>query len=85
MGEGWVAEETLAISIYSSLKYQNDFSKAITTAVNQKGDSDSTRAVTDNIVGAICGFDAIDKKWKDNLELFNVLLSVADKINDCEA
>ena len=27
LGEGWVAEETLAIAIYCSLKYQNDFSK----------------------------------------------------------
>lgn len=27
LGEGWVAEETLAIAIYCSVKYRNDFSK----------------------------------------------------------
>lgn len=33
IGEGWVAEETLAISIYCALRYQNNFKKAIIVAV----------------------------------------------------
>ncbi len=37
-GEGWVAEETLAIAVYCSLRYCNDFSKEIITAVNHGGD-----------------------------------------------
>lgn len=77
LGEGWVAEETLAIAIYCSLKYQNDFSKAIIAAVNHKGDSDSTGAVTGNILGALLGFEAIDDKWKKNLELYNVIDEMA--------
>ena len=55
-----MAEETLAIAIYCSLKYQNDFSKGIIAAVNHSGDSDSTGAVTGNILGALLGFDAIE-------------------------
>lgn len=81
LGEGWVAEETLAIAIYCSLKYQNDFSKAIITSVNHNGDSDSTGAVTGNILGALVGYDAIDSKWKDNLELHDVILEIADDLN----
>lgn len=80
LGEGWVAEETLAIAIYCSLKYQNDFSKALIAAVNHKGDSDSTGAVTGNILGALLGFDAIEEKWKKKLELYDVIDEVATDI-----
>lgn len=77
LGEGWVAEETLAIAIYCALKYQDDFSKAIITSVNHKGDSDSTGAVTGNILGAWLGYDAIDENWLKNLELSEVIEEVA--------
>ncbi len=80
LGEGWVAEETLAIAIYCSLRHEDDFSAGITAAVNHDGDSDSTGAVTGNILGAIHGFDAIDEKWKRDLELSDVILEMADDI-----
>lgn len=80
LGEGWVAEETLAIALYCALKYQDDFSKAIITAVNHNGDSDSTGAVTGNILGAWVGYEAIADKWKKNLELADVILEMADDL-----
>lgn len=80
LGEGWVAEETLAIAIYCSLKYQNDFDRAITVSVNHNGDSDSTGAVTGNIVGALLGYAAIDEKWKKDLELIDVILELSDDL-----
>lgn len=80
LGEGWVAEETLAIAIYCSLKYQNDFSEGIIAAVNHSGDSDSTGAVTGNILGALLGYNSIDDKWKDKLELKDVILEMADDL-----
>lgn len=80
LGEGWVAEETLAIAIYCAIRYQDDFSKAVIAAVNHDGDSDSTGSVTGNIVGAWLGFDAIDYKWKKNLELSDIILEIADDI-----
>ena len=52
LGEGWVGEETLAIAVYCALKYRDDFKKALIAAVNHSGDSDSTGAVTGNILGA---------------------------------
>ena len=84
LGEGWVAEETLGIALYCALKYQNDFSKAVTVAVNHNGDSDSTGAVTGNIVGALLGYGAIEDKWKKDLELADVILELADDLcRDC--
>ena len=85
LGEGWVAEETLAIAIYCALKYQNDFKKAVVSAVNHKGDSDSTGAVTGNILGAYLGMSAIPNEYLENLELKNVILELADDLyNDCK-
>ena len=69
LGEGWVAEETLAIAVYCALKYEKDFDKALIAAVNHSGDSDSTGAVTGNILGAYLGMSAIPQKYLDNLEL----------------
>ncbi len=80
LGEGWVAEEALAIAIYCSLRYPNDFSKAVTVSVNHKGDSDSTGAITGNIVGAIVGYEGIEDKWKQNLELSDVILEMAEDL-----
>ncbi len=85
LGEGWVAEETLAIAVFCALRYDKDFDKAIRCSVNHNGDSDSTGAVTGNILGAYIGYEAIPQKYKDNLELLDVILSIADDLcNDCQ-
>ena len=80
IGGGWVAEDALAVSVYCSLKYCDNFDKAIISSVNHSGDSDSTGAITGNIVGALVGYSNIDNKWKDNLELINVILEIADDL-----
>ena len=85
LGEGWVAEETLAIAVYCALKYENDFDKALIAAVNHSGDSDSTGSVTGNILGAYLGLSNIPQKYRDNLELYDVILEIADDLyNDCK-
>ena len=85
LGEGWVAEETLAIAVFCALRYDNNFVKAIKCSVNHNGDSDSTGAVTGNILGAYIGYEAIPQKYKENLELLNVILTIADDLyNDCQ-
>ena len=80
LGEGWVAEETLGISLYCSLRHQDSFSAGVIAAVNHRGDSDSTGAVTGNILGALLGYDAIDGQWKKDLELSDVILEIADDL-----
>lgn len=80
LGEGWVAEETLAIAVFCSLRYQNDFEGAVIAAVNHNGDSDSTGAVVGNILGAYLGMRAIPQKYLDTLELRSVILELADDL-----
>lgn len=80
IGEGWVAEETFAIAIYCSLAHFGDLEGALVASVNHNGDSDSTGAVTGNIVGAVCGYDAIPECYKADLECGDVILHVADDL-----
>ncbi|MBQ6221122.1 MAG: ADP-ribosylglycohydrolase family protein [Solobacterium sp.] len=80
LGEGWVAEETLGIALYCALRYSGDFSAGIIAAVNHRGDSDSTGAVTGNILGAWLGYDQIGECWKKDLELKDLILDTADRI-----
>ena len=84
LGEGWVAEETLAIAVYCALKYEKDFDKAIRTSVNHNGDSDSTGAVCGNILGAYLGYNAIPQKYKEHLELHDLIVEVADNLCNCK-
>ena len=80
IGGGWTGDEALAIALYCALKYHDDFSQALIASVNHSGDSDSTGAVAGNIIGAMLGYDAIADKWKDNLELKNIILELADDL-----
>ncbi len=80
IGEGWVGEETLGIALFCALRHQDDFSAGVIAAVNHNGDSDSTGAVTGNILGALVGYDAIEEKWKTDLELSDVILEIADDV-----
>ena len=82
LGEGWVAEETLAIAVYCALKYSDDFDKAMIAAVNHSGDSDSTGSVCGNILGAYLGYSSIPQKYKDHLELHDLIIRMADDL--CE-
>lgn len=85
LGEGWVAEETLAIAIYCAIRFENDFEKAIIASVNHDGDSDSTGSVTGNILGAHLGMKAIPERFLTNLELKETILEIADDLyNDCK-
>lgn len=80
IGEGWVAEETLAIAVYCCAKYFDDFEKAMIASVNHGGDSDSTGAVAGNILGAAIGYEAIPEHFKADLQLHDVILHVADDL-----
>lgn len=85
LGQGWVAEEALAIAVYCALKYPDDIDKALIVSVNHKGDSDSTGAITGNIVGTHVGLSGIPDKYKKNLELYDIILEIADDLyKDCQ-
>jgi ADP-ribosylglycohydrolase len=80
LGSGWVAEEALAIAIYCSLKYKDNFEEAVIVAVNHDGDSDSTGAITGNILGAALGYKKIPDYYKNNVELKDTILELADDL-----
>jgi ADP-ribosylglycohydrolase len=77
LGQGWTADETLAIAVYCSLKYRDNFEKAIQVAVNHSGDSDSTGAVTGNIVGTYLGYELIPDRYKNNIELKDIINKIS--------
>lgn len=82
IGEGWVAEEALAITVYCALKHKDDFAAGIRAAVNHSGDSDSTGAIAGNILGTHLGYSKIPHEFIDNLELLDVLSMLAADLND---
>jgi len=77
LGGGWVADEALGIAAYCAVKAGSDFAKAVRLAVNHDGDSDSTGAITGNLVGTAYGVDAVPERWLDVIELREVLEQVA--------
>lgn len=81
LGEGWVAEEALAIAVFCAVRYQNDFAAAIRAAVNHKGDSDSTGAICGNILGAWLGEEAVEQAFNlEKLELRDVIETIAEDL-----
>jgi ADP-ribosylglycohydrolase len=79
IGQGWIAEEALAISIYCSLVASN-FRDGIIMAVNHDGDSDSTGAITGNLLGTMYGAGVIPQDWLEALELRDVITEVAEDL-----
>lgn len=68
IGEGWIAEEALAISIYCALRFRDNFKDAVIAAVNHSGDSDSTGSITGAILGTMLGIEAIPVEWIPRVE-----------------
>ena len=83
LGEGWVAEEALAVALYCTLRHQDDFSAGIIAAVNHSGDSDSTGAIAGNILGAYLGDGALSQEWiapLDTLEGIELMARELDAV-----
>ncbi|MEU1981299.1 ADP-ribosylglycohydrolase family protein [Nocardia sp. NPDC019395] len=82
VGEGWIAEECLAVAVYCALYAQRsgDVRGALLLAVNHSGDSDSTGAVAGNLLGAGHGLSALPVEWVGAVEGRDVLIQVADDL-----
>ncbi len=79
LGEGWVAEEALAIAVYASLA-SPDFTSGALLAVNHDGDSDSTGAMAGSLLGAWHGIDNVPRKWLSGVELGSTIAAMADDL-----
>ena len=81
LGEGWVAEEALAIGIYCALHHQWNFNAGVLKAINITGDSDSTGCIAGHILGVLNGENAIPEKWRKNLREYNIVSRIANDIH----
>jgi ADP-ribosylglycohydrolase len=79
LGEGWIAEEALAIALYCALAAP-DFTSGVLLAVNHNGDSDSTGAIAGNLLGTLHGVENIPRKWLSGLELGREIAAIADDL-----
>jgi ADP-ribosylglycohydrolase len=79
LGQGWVAEEALAIAVYCAL-VACDFADGVRLAVSHDGDSDSTGAIAGHLLGAQLGVEAIPAAWLAPLELREVIEELAQDL-----
>lgn len=82
LGKGWTGHEALAISIYCTLRNINDkehFKKSLLESVFHDGDSDSTGAITGNILGAFYGISKLPFK-KEDIECFDLIDDLSNKL-----
>lgn len=79
LGEGWVADEALAIALAAALAAP-DFETGVRLAVNHDGDSDSTAAMAGNLLGTLHGLDGIPQRWLAGLEVRRMIAEMADDL-----
>ncbi|WP_374207712.1 ADP-ribosylglycohydrolase family protein [Streptomyces sp. XM4193] len=77
LGEGWTAEEALAIGVYCALVAE-DVRHGLLLAVNHGGDSDSTGSICGNLLGVQHGETALPPNWVTELEGRATMLELAD-------
>jgi ADP-ribosylglycohydrolase len=88
LGEGWVAEEALAVGIHAVLATDTGdgqdpaahFRKAVALALNHSGDSDSTASIAGNILGALYGEQALPADWLDALEAPELIRGMGERL-----
>ncbi|MBD3869424.1 MAG: ADP-ribosylglycohydrolase family protein [Acidobacteria bacterium] len=76
LGEGWVAEEALAVGVYSAMQGE-DFPDVFRIAANHDGDSDSTASIAGQIYGAAYGCGGLPHDWTRRLDVLEPLLILA--------
>lgn len=82
LGEGWVAEEAVALALSSFLATPTDYAATIRRAANIGGDSDSVACIAGAISGAYNGVEAIDAGWREVIEKADYLVELADALYD---
>ncbi|MGW7254414.1 ADP-ribosylglycohydrolase family protein [Streptomyces sp. NPDC054834] len=79
LGAGWIAEEALAIGVYSALAAPR-VEDALLLAVNHSGDSDSTGSICGNILGARYGDHGLPHAWVEQVEGRGRIAALADDL-----
>ncbi len=84
LGYGFSGDEAMAISTYCIFKEPDNLKDALILAVNHSGDSDSTGAITGNVLGLYLGLDSIPQEWLDSLELTSEISQLAKDMADVD-
>jgi ADP-ribosyl-[dinitrogen reductase] hydrolase len=77
LGEGWIAEEALAIGLYSCLA-ADTYVDAVCLAANHGGDSDSTASIAGQIFGTWKGVGCVQSNWIEQLDVYDPLSRLID-------
>lgn len=80
LGQGWVGDEALAIAVFCALRHPEDLEGALIASVNHSGDSDSTGAITGNLLGARLGLSAHPAAFQEHLEASDIVLQMVDDL-----
>jgi len=81
LGEGWVAEEALAIALYAALA-ASSFEEGLRIAVTHSGDSDSTGAVAGNLLGLMYPDAAMEHPWRQRIECADLIDRLARDLDN---
>lgn len=76
-GDGWIAEEALATSLYCALRHRDDPVGALARAAGTSGDSDSIAALTGAFVGVAQGMAAWPENWEKRIEYADQLAALS--------
>lgn len=80
LGQGWIAEEAVALGLYCFLRTPDDYRATVTRAANSNGDSDSITCIAGAISGAWNGLQGIPPDWVQRIEKREYLLSIANRL-----
>ncbi len=81
LGQGWVAEEAVALALYCFLRSPDNYRATVVTAANVEGDSDSVACIAGAISGAYNGEAAIPSPWLHAIEDSELLGEVAGDLH----
>jgi len=79
LGEGWIGEEAVALSLYCFLKYPDSYEKVVIRGANTNGDSDSIACIGGSISGAYLGIYAIPDNWVQRIEKTEYLVDLSKR------
>ncbi|MBN2472258.1 MAG: ADP-ribosylglycohydrolase family protein [Anaerolineae bacterium] len=68
IGEGWVAEEAVALALYCVLRHPDSYVDAARRGANSEGDSDSVACIAGGAAAARLGIESIPQDWIERCE-----------------
>jgi ADP-ribosylglycohydrolase len=80
LGQGWIAEEAVALALYCFLRTPDDYRATVTRAANSNGDSDSIACIAGAISGAWNGIQGVPPDWVQRIEKREYLFRTADRL-----